>query len=172
MGFLIGRSWALFECHKVTFQNFLRHVCDTSSLPKGLSGHRLKTTTWKEDHFLLRINRGNRSRSLLAPMIRVELIRRIKRRVFICVVQRRLIVAGYHWRHPDRCPRLTPDYRYLQRMLVHHYQNWNHQYWSHVIYVDEAMVSLYHSDHPVSWVDQFTSLSTTQRSIRARSLEF
>ena len=54
--------------------------------------------------------------------IRVGLIRRIGRCVFVRLVQRRLIAAGYHWRRLNRCPRLTTDHRHHQRKLAHRHQ--------------------------------------------------
>ena len=46
-----------------------------------------------------------------ASGIRVDLIRRIGRRVAVYKVQRRLVLAGYCSRHPDKWHRLTPDHR-------------------------------------------------------------
>ena len=131
-------------------------VCDTISLTQGLPGHQLKTLTWKVDRDLLCIMMENRF--LSASRIRVELTRGIRCRIFVCMVQGGLVVAVYHSKHPDRCPGLTPQHRHMRRILMHHCQNWNHQPWSHVIYADEFRVSVDHSDRPVSWMQQYTSL--------------
>ena len=49
-------------------------------------------------------------------------------------------------RHPDWWPRLTTYHRCRRRcMLAHRHQNWNHQHWSHVLFADECLVSLYNS---------------------------
>ena len=43
--------------------------------------------------------------------IRMELIRRTGRRVFVHTVPWCLVTAGFHSRHPGRCPRRTPGHR-------------------------------------------------------------
>ena len=80
---------------------------------------------------------------LSASRIRVELIRRIGRRVFVCTVQRCLVSVGCRSRHLFWYPRLTPDHRRHCRMLVRRQQNWNQQHWSHVPFANESIVSLY-----------------------------
>ena len=77
---------------------------------------------------------------------RVELIRRTGPRVSVRTVQRCLIAAGYHWRRPARCPRLTYDHRQRRHVWARWHRNWNHQHWSHVIFADESRFSLYHCD--------------------------
>ena len=151
VGFFRGRYRELLECNKVPFQT----SCVVFVRPVVVRWNRLKIT-WKKNRTLSRIMRGNRF--LAAPGIGVELIRRIRRRVVVRTVQRRLVPAGYRSKHSDRWSRLTlPDHRRHCRM------NWNHQHWSHVIFVDESKVSLYHYDRHVSWMHQSTSLSTTRR---------
>ena len=80
------------------------------------------------------IMRGNRFPS--AFRIMMDLIKRTGRHAFVLAVQISLniVAVGYHLRNPDRYLRLTPDHR------------WNHQHWSHPIFVNESRVSLYRSD--------------------------
>ena len=89
---------------------------DSSSLTHGLHGHLLKMNISKEGRAPLRIMRWKMV--LSASMIKVELIRRRGHIVFVCIVQGRLVAAGYCSRHPDRCPKLTPDHRRRHRMLT------------------------------------------------------
>ena len=96
MGFLIGRCREWLKCHKVTSQkSCAMSVININSLTQGLRGHRLKTTTWKEDCVLLRMIEGNRF--LTASKIRTVLTRRIWRHITVCAVS--LVVAGYHLTH-------------------------------------------------------------------------
>ena len=149
----------------MTSQNSYARLVIPAVLPRGYSSigwrqiHEKKTASffvsWRGDRFLS------------TSKIRMELIRRIRRHIFVSMVQRGLAVAEYRSRYPDRWPRLTPDHRYLRRILVHRHQNWNHQHWSHVVFADESRVSPYHYDRPVSWVHKFTSLPTTRRIIRS-----
>ena len=41
------------------------------------------------------------------------------------------------------------DHRHLRHILLCRHQNWNHQYWSHMIIADESRFSLYQCDNPV-----------------------
>ena len=41
---------------------------------------------------------------------------------------------------------LTHDHRRRRRVWTGRRRNWNHQYWSHVIFTDESRCSLYHCD--------------------------
>ena len=112
--------------------NILCGVRNVSSLTHGLTGHWMKTITWKEDCGLLRIM----NMLLSVSRIRVELTRQMRRRSFVCAVQLHLVVAGYHSRHQGKCHWLTPIH--LRRTtMVHHHQNWHHQHCSHVIFADE-----------------------------------
>ena len=109
------------------------------------------------------------NRFLSETRIRVELSKQIRRSVFVCMVQRRLVTAVDSSRHPDRCPELILDT--LRRLVVHHQQKWIHQHWSHVIFADESRVILYHADCNF-WIQQSTTLTITRRNIRARPLTF
>ena len=80
----------------------------------------------KKDRALLCIMRWKSYPS--ASTIRVGLIRRTGRCVFVRMVQRCLAVAGYRSRHPARCPSLTLDHRRRRHKLAHRHQNWNHQH--------------------------------------------
>ena len=48
-------------------------------------------------------------------------------------------VAHLYWR-------LTPEHRRRHCMLAHRHQNWNHQHWSHLLFADESIISLYKSN--------------------------
>ena len=98
------REWVHHSCycievlpHESDTSNVLRRVHAIIRLAQGLRGHWFKTTTWKEDCYLLRIMKYDS----FSPVsgIRVELISRIRHRIFVCMVQRRLIVAGYRSKH-------------------------------------------------------------------------
>ena len=121
----------------------------------------------KEDRALcsMRINRF-----LTSSRVRVEITRSIRRCFFVCRVQRRLVEARYHSGYPDRCARVISDHHYHRPMLARRHQIWNHQYWSHMIFAGEFRVTLYHSDHPVSWMQQSTSLLKTWRKTWSQQL--
>ena len=72
---------------------------------------------------------------------------RVDRTQCLCTIQKRLVVAGYLPRHPNRCPRLIHNHRCHQWLLEDRPLNWNCQHWSHAIFDDESRVSLYHSDN-------------------------
>ena len=114
-------------------------------LPRGCVG-----IDWN-DHIKRRqcLFRSMRSSRLLpSSRVRVELIRRIGCCVVFKTVQRRLVVARYHSRHPDSCPTLTPEHRHRHCILTHRHHNWKHQYRPHVVFADESMVNFYNSDCP------------------------
>ena len=141
MGCLRGRHLGLQNSQGGIYK-VPRCVQETRRAFQRPYGHRLKMTTPREDCALIRIMRRNRF--LSSSRIRVELIRWTGHRVSARTVQRRLVGAGYHSRCPARCPRLTHDH-------CHRHRNWNHQHWSHVIFVDELRFSLYHCDSR-AWV--------------------
>ena len=114
---------------------------ERGSLIQGLCEHLLKTITPKEKGVILHIMR--RTSFLATSVIRVALIRQTGRDVFVCTVQRCLVVAVYRSRNPDRCPRLTPVHHRRRRILVQRPQNWNHQHWYRVLFAVESIVSLY-----------------------------
>ena len=106
---------------------------------KRLFGIYWRVSQHKEDHALLRIMKRN---SFLSASIKVELIIQTWRPVCVHTIQGRLVAAGYCSRHPDRCLRLIPNH-HRRRMLAHKHHNWNRQHWSHVLFADESIVSLY-----------------------------
>ena len=71
-----------------------------------------------------------RKRFLSASKMKVELIRRTGRSVFVRTSQGRSETAGYSSRHQDRCPRLNPEHRCCRCMLAKRPNSWNHQHWS------------------------------------------
>ena len=92
----ISRITGVSQC---VISKVLHHVQDTSSPTQGLHGLQLKTTPWAEILVLFHIVKENRFCS--TSMIKVELIRRIRRRIAVWTVQRPLVVPGYHSRHPE-----------------------------------------------------------------------
>ena len=95
--FLRGRCRELLECREVPFSR------ESSSLTQGLLWHLLKMIASNEHYAPLLIVR--RVSFLSASMIRVELIRQPRRRVFVYTVQGRLVLAVYCLIHPDWCPK-------------------------------------------------------------------
>ena len=89
------------------------HGHESSNLTQGLRRHLLKTNRSNDASALLRIMRQGSFPSV--SRIRVELIRRTVRLVFVCTVQGRLVVAVYISGHPDRCSKLTPGHRCYHR---------------------------------------------------------
>ena len=99
------------------------------------------------------IMKGNRI--LTASRIRVELIKPIKRRIFVCTVQRRLVMAWYRSWHPDRYPGLTPDHTHT------HTHTHTYIYIYIYIYICDPWVSI-----GLMWY------LTTRWSIRVEPLQF
>ena len=130
--------------HDVTIK-VLRHVHEKSSLTQGLHGQLLKPIKSKQNHALFRIIRWKSFHS--ASMIRLDLIRRYWRHVFVHMIKRHLVAAGYHAWHSGQYPRLNPGYCCCPHLLADRPQSWNHQHWSHAIFDDESRSrsSLYHS---------------------------
>ena len=107
----------------------LRCVRESSSVTQGLRGHLFKTITSKEDHALLRISRR---KSFLSGVQNPGGADQANWTPCRCPHGPRTFGSGWtslnHWRHPDRCPRLTHHHRCRRRMLVDVPQNWNHQH--------------------------------------------
>ena len=80
---------------------------------------------------------------LLGSRIRLELIRRVGRRVFVRMVQRHFVATEYHSGDPDRCPRVTLYHHSCHSLQAYGLQDWKRQHWPHVILVDESGVNLY-----------------------------
>ena len=108
-------------------------------LPRGYMG-----IYWRRSHqrktMSFPVSWGKKS-FLSAPRIRVELIRRTGRHIFVRTVQICLVAAGFHSRHPGRCPILTPDHHHHRGILAHKHHNWNHRYWSYVLFAYESIVN-------------------------------
>ena len=77
--------------------------------------------------------------------IRVGLVKRIRCCAFICTVQWRLVATRYRPEHPHRYHRLTLDHLHHHLISACRHKNCNHQYWSPVIFADEASVSFWSS---------------------------
>ena len=74
-------------------------------------GGSMKISMPWEGRQLLRIFRMNRIIS--TPHLRMQMIRRLGRRMSVRTIWRRLLAAVYWSRHPARCPRLTLEHRRL-----------------------------------------------------------
>ena len=147
MGFLIGRYRELLECRKVTSQKFCAVFVIPAILSRGyvvIGWRRLH----EKNNVPLFVSR--RWGCSLGVQDRVGTIRWIRRHIFVCIVQRRLVVSGYRSWHSDRCPKRIPDHRHQQRILAHRHQNWNYQHRSHVIFAGELRVSLYWTHQQIS----------------------
>ena len=140
-----GRCRELLGCHRMPLKTSYAVIAGAAVWPRGYVG-----IYWIQSHqkktMLFYASRGGRVFSQLSR-IRVQLIRRTGRPIVVRMVKGRLVAAGYHSKHPDRCPRLTHHHRCRRRMLADIPQNWNHRYWSHSISDDESRVSIYHFDH-------------------------
>ena len=123
----VPSSWGFSQEDVVNFWNATRGhlkvvlpLHESNGLAQALCRYLLKTIISEERHAHLCITSG-KCFFLSASSIRGELIRKTGRRAQGC-----LAAAGYHPRHPDRYPRLTPDHRCHRSMLPHRHQDWNH----------------------------------------------
>ena len=95
------------------------------------------TTTWKERQCSSSYLKGNMF--LVASRIGMELIRRIRRRIFF-LYSPKTYSCGWISVKTSRhmpCPGLTADHRHLRRILLHPQQKCHYQHWSHVIFAEE-----------------------------------
>ena len=126
----------LQECHRVPSKKSYVVFVRASVLPKGYLGI---YWIWSHQNKTMPILHTIGWRSFLSAVrIRVELIRRTRRRFFVHTAQGSLIVAGFRLWHPDRWPRQPSDHRWY-RMLADRTQKWT---WSNAIFDDECWVSL------------------------------
>jgi transposase len=122
----------------------LRRNRETGRPHQRKRGGSMKISTPREDRQLLRMVRTNRFIS--APRLRMQMIRRFRRRMSVRTIRRRLLAAGYWSRRPARCPRLTLEHRRRRREWGRRHRVWDHRQWRHCIFSDESRFSLYHSD--------------------------
>ena len=122
----------------------LRRARETGLPTQRPLGHRQRLTTAREDRCILRLARMNRFWP--ASRISIELRRRTGCRVSNRTIRRRLLVAGYRARRPNRCPRLTLAHRRRRRAWGRRHENWTIQHWSHVIFSDESKFNLFFAD--------------------------
>ena len=103
----------------------------------GLRGHPMKTTISKEGYAFLQIcQRPGSWWSQSGLLVAVS----------FSPYPKYLVDGGYHSKHPDKRPRLTPYQRHCRRMLAHGH------HWSNVIYAD-----CYYLDYTaVSWTSHMT----------------
>ena len=110
-------------------------------------GGSMKISTPREDCQLFQMVRTNPFIS--APHLRIQMIRRLGRRMSVRTIRRRLLAAGYWSRRPARCHRLTLEHRRRRREWGRRHGVWDLRQWSlngHCIFSDESQFSLYHSD--------------------------
>ena len=86
------------------------------------------------------------NRFLLAPCLRLQMIRQFGRRVSVRTIQRRLLANGYWSRHPAWCFKLNFDHRRHRREWGRRHTVWDLRQWRHCIVSDESWFSLHHSD--------------------------
>ena len=122
----------------------LRCNRETGRLQQWKRGGSMKIFTPWEDRQLLRMVRTNRF--ILAPRLRMQMIRRFGRQMSVRAIQRRLLSAGYWSRRPSRCPRLTLEHRRRRHEWGRRHRVWDLRQWRHCIFNDESRFSLYHSD--------------------------
>ena len=123
---------------------FLRRNRETGRPHQGRRGGSMKISTPREDRQLLRMVRINRSIS--APRLRMQMIRRFGRRISVQTIRRRLLAARYWSRRPARCPRLILEHRRRRREWMRRHKVCDLRQWRHCIFSDESRFSLYHSD--------------------------
>ena len=58
----------------------------------------------------------------------------------------RLLAAGYHCRHPARCPRLLVDQRRCHHMWAPTHRMWDLRHWRHRVFSDASHSMQFHSD--------------------------
>ena len=73
----------------------------------------MKISTPREDRQLLRMVKTNRFISV--PRLRMQMVRRLRRRMSVRTIRRLLLAAGYWSRRPVRCHRLTLEHRRRRR---------------------------------------------------------
>ena len=110
-----GRGLSHIEISRITLGVKRWHL--KSPVPCSYHQQSCPGVTWlsvKDDYMIRRpcIMKGNTFFSV--SRIEVELTRQIRRRIFLCMVQRRLVVAGYRSKHPDRCP----DWQYATHIGI------------------------------------------------------
>ena len=104
VGFPRGRCRELLECRRCHLKSPMLWSWEQQSYPRATWAHiednHIKRRPWPSTHLEAEVF------SQLSR-IRVQLIRQTGRPVVVRMFQGRLIVAGYHSRHPDQCPSLN-----------------------------------------------------------------
>ena len=122
----------------------LFRVRDNISFTQGLHGRLVKWILSKEDRAHFHIMRW---KSFISQSrIRVELLRRIGRRVVVRMVQRCQVAVGYLSRHSDRYSDWILTIVAAAACWHTGTRNWNHQHWSHMLFTDESIVNHYNCD--------------------------
>ena len=85
------------------------------------------------------------NRLISVPRLRVEMIRRFRRRLSVRSIVNMLLVASYRSRCPARCPRLTLGLMRRWRMWGRMHW-WDLRHWRHCVLGDESRFTLFHSD--------------------------
>ena len=85
------------------------------------------------------------NRLISVPRLRVEMIRRFRRRLSVRSIVNRLLVVSYRSRCPARCPRLTLGHMRCCRMWGRMHR-WDLRHWRHCVFGDDSRFTLFHSD--------------------------
>ena len=125
----------------------LRRNRETGRPHQRKRGGSMKISMPREERQLLRMVRTNRF--ILAPRLRMQMIRRFGRRMSVRTIRKRLLPARHCSWCPARCPRLTLEYERRRREWGRRHRMWDLRQWRHCIFSDESLFSLYHSD---GWV--------------------
>ena len=121
----------------------LRRNRETGRPHQRRHGGSMKIFTLREDRQLLWTVRLNRF--ILAPRLRIQMIRRFVRRISVRTIRWRLLVVGYWSRRPARCPRLTLEHRRRHHERERRHKVWDLRQSRHCIFSDESRLSQYHS---------------------------
>ena len=103
---------------------------------------------WRFDenlHATGRLSTVTTNRFILAPRLRMQMIRRFGRQMSVRTIQRWILAAGYWFRRPARCPRLTLEHRRRRREWGRRHRVWDLRQWRHCVFSDKSWFSLYYS---------------------------
>ena len=85
-------------------------------------------------------------RFIPAARLCMEMIRRFLRRLLVWSMVNRLLAAGYQFRRPARCPRLTVDHRQCRHVWGRTHRIWNLRHWRQCVFSEESRSTQFHSD--------------------------
>ena len=76
----------------------------------------------------------------------VEMICPFLRRLSVWSMVNGILAAGYQYRRPARCPRLTLDQRRCRHVWVRTHRLWVLRHWRRCVFSDESRATQFHSD--------------------------